>query len=42
MPLELSVNDATIWSITLELSVTILLEASFDNDNLYYRPMILL
>jgi hypothetical protein len=28
MPLALSVNDATIWSITLELSITIL-EALF-------------
>jgi hypothetical protein len=27
-PLELSVSDATIWSITVELSVTIL-ESSF-------------
>ncbi len=27
-PLESSVSDATIWSITLELSITIL-EASF-------------
>jgi hypothetical protein len=28
MPLELSVSDATIWNITLELSIMIL-EASF-------------
>jgi len=28
MPLEYSVSDATIWSITMEVSITIL-EASF-------------
>ncbi len=28
MPLESSLSDATIWSVTLELSITIL-EASF-------------
>ncbi len=31
MPLESSVSDATIWSSTLLLSITIL-EVSFDNE----------
>jgi hypothetical protein len=30
MPLELSVSDATIWSVMLELSIKIL-DASFDD-----------
>jgi hypothetical protein len=34
MPLELSVSDATIWSITLESSITIL-EASFDDHTMF-------
>jgi hypothetical protein len=33
MPLELSVSDTTIWSITLESSITIL-EASFEDRNM--------
>ena len=34
MPLESSLSDTTIWSVTLELSITIL-QASFDNPNMF-------
>ncbi len=33
-PLELSVSDATIWSVTLESSITIL-DVSFGNCNMF-------
>jgi hypothetical protein len=34
MPLELSISDTTIWSVTLVLSIMIL-EESFDNCNVF-------
>jgi hypothetical protein len=34
MPLESSVSDVTMWSATLESSITIL-EASFDDGNMF-------
>ncbi len=34
MPLEQSVSDTNIWSITLELLITLLV-LSFDNQNMF-------